>query len=456
MTIKGDDALRFHLDEPIGRIQAGERILFRLENIAVGAGMAHNALVTRKDDAVAIGEAADATLTDPKAFQHGYVPLYIPELKKKILAYSTLVQPGEHTEFLWKADKPGVYTVICTFPGHWRIMQFDVEVVSADKKPVGFPGKGSLDIDEMKKRKDLSFLEGDDGKPYVHFFAAEAEYGAFYSMPMLAEILNKRYGFTVSVSYALDAEGHIDSRVRDGLKGFDLLEHADLVVFFSRGKALTKATSQQVQQYLDSGKPIVGFRTANHGFTFLKESSDADYLYKEGWTHKGPKLCDMWKHKFGGHHGGSHKDGYLTSISLGEQPTAHPIVNGFTPYKDPRHLYILLKEPGEDQHDFKPLVYGEALKIYDHKAHLPKTQPTVVISETARRMVYSSTCGADTFLKEPARRLAIQGMFWALGLEDEIPKAGLNVEVIRPYDPPHDTHLRPDDPHRGFPMEVFK
>ena len=310
-------------------------------------------------------------------------------------------------------------------------------------------------FDALEQRRDISFLEGKAEKPYVHIFAAEAEYGAFYSMPMLAELLNHHYGFSVSVSYALDAKGQIDSRVRDGLIGFELLVRADLAVFFTRSKELTKETSRQLQQYLDSGKPIVGFRTANHGFTFSKESPDAEYLHKEGWTHKGPKLCDMWKHKFGGHHGGSHRDGYLTSISLSDQSADHPIVRGFKSYKDPRHLYILLKEPGKDRYNFKPLVFGEALKIFPHKADLPKIQPTVVISETARRMVYSSTCGADTFRYEPARRLAIQSIFWALGLEEQIPAEGLNVEFVRPYATPMDTHLRSGDSHRGRPADVF-
>ena len=45
-------------------------------------------------------------------------------------------------------------------------------------------------FDSLEKRDDISFIRGSSGSPYVHFFAAEAEYGAFYSMPMLAEILN--------------------------------------------------------------------------------------------------------------------------------------------------------------------------------------------------------------------------------------------------------------------------
>ena len=78
-------------------------------------------------------------------------------------------------------------------------------------------GKQSDFFGSLEKREDISFLRGKK-MPYLHFFAAEAEYGAFYSMPMLAEILNKRHGFSVSISYSLDGEGNVDSRVKDGLR----------------------------------------------------------------------------------------------------------------------------------------------------------------------------------------------------------------------------------------------
>ena len=310
-------------------------------------------------------------------------------------------------------------------------------------------------FDALEKREDLSFLRGCAEKPYVHFFAAEAEYGAFYSMPMLGEMLNQRHSFSVSVSYSLDSKGNIDSRVRDGLRGFELMEHADLVVVFTRSKYLTKSTALAFQKYLDSGKPLVGFRTANHGYNFDKEDPDAEYLNKEGWTHKGPQLCRMWKHKFGGHHGGSPKDGMLTDIYPNEKKADHPILRGVKPYQDPRHLYILLNEPGKTEYDFTPLVYGKARKIFDHKKHLPEVQPTVILSEKPRRTVYSSTCGADTFNNPSARKLALHSIFWALKMEDHIPTDGLNVDFVSKYEIPYDTHLRKDDPHRGRPSDVF-
>ena len=308
----------------------------------------------------------------------------------------------------------------------------------------------------LEKREDISFLRGKEKMPYVHFFAAESEYGAFFSMPMLGKMLNERHGFSVSVSYSLDLNGSIDDRIPNGLVGFELMERADLVVVFTRSKLLTKSTASAFQKYLDSGKPLVGFRTANHGFNFSKEDPDADFLRSEGWTHKGPQLCSMWKHKFGGHHGGSPRDGMLTDIFPNSEYGNHPILNGIQPYKDPRHLYILLKEPGKTEYDFTPLVMGKARKIFDHKKHLPEIQPTVIISEKPRRTFYSSTCGADTFYNPNARRLALHGILWALGMEKEIPETGVNVDFTQPYAIPHDTHLRKGEPNRGLPRDVFK
>ena len=53
--------------------------------------------------------------------------------------------------------------------------------------------RGAL-FETLEKRTDLSFLRGQAAQPYVHIFAAEAEYGAFYSMPMLAPNAHRVHG----------------------------------------------------------------------------------------------------------------------------------------------------------------------------------------------------------------------------------------------------------------------
>ena len=52
---------------------------------------------------------------------------YVPQTND-ILAASELLDPG--TIAIVKIDplKPGKYPYVCTFPGHWRIMQGYLEV----------------------------------------------------------------------------------------------------------------------------------------------------------------------------------------------------------------------------------------------------------------------------------------------------------------------------------------
>ena len=50
--------------------------------------------------------------------------------------------------------------------------------------------------------------------------------------------------------------------------------------------------------------------------------------------------------------------------------------------------------------------------------------------------VFTTTMGSSTdLLSEGTRRLIVQGMFWAMGLEDRIPEEGLDVRIVGEYAP---------------------
>ena len=284
----------------------------------------------------------------------------------------------------------------------------------------------------------------------MHFFAAEAEYGAFY-MPMLAEILNKRHGFTVSISYSLDREGNIDSRVKEGLTGFDRWS-ADLLVVFTRSKYLTKETAMQFQNTWTAANRWLAFAPLTTALTSVKRHRTriicerragrirpATMSHVEAQVWRSPRRQPKRRNA----------DRHLLHM----QQTEQPILRGVKPYPDPRHLYILLNEPGKDRYDFTALMHGKARKIFDHKKHLPEVQPTVIFSEQPRRTVYSST-GADTFKNPNARRLALQGIHGHCVWKTVFPRAA-SMSISFDYQIPEDTHLREGDPHRGWPAEVF-
>jgi uncharacterized protein len=107
-----------------------EMLQFDLKNFTVKAGkiveivfenpdaMQHNIVIGKPKSLEKIGKAADKMITDPEGANKNYVP-NIPE----ILFSSALVNPNETMRLRFTAPaKAGNYPYICTFPGHWRIM----------------------------------------------------------------------------------------------------------------------------------------------------------------------------------------------------------------------------------------------------------------------------------------------------------------------------------------------
>jgi azurin len=76
--------------------------------------MGHNVVILTPgtDHAEFGGEAFKAKAED-----------YIPAtFASSIVAHTKLLGPGESDTITFKFDAPGVYTYVCSFPGHWGTM----------------------------------------------------------------------------------------------------------------------------------------------------------------------------------------------------------------------------------------------------------------------------------------------------------------------------------------------
>ena len=74
-----------------------------------------------------VGAAADKLAADPKGAEKNYIP-QMPE----VIAATELVNPESRVVIRFKApEKVGDYPYVCTFPGHWRIMNGTMKVLSA-------------------------------------------------------------------------------------------------------------------------------------------------------------------------------------------------------------------------------------------------------------------------------------------------------------------------------------
>lgn len=97
-------------------VKAGQKVIIELEN---PDGMQHNLVIIKPGTIDKVGAAADALARDPKGAQQHYVPK-MPE----VLFATKLLNPEEVVTLSFTAPtQPGDYPFVCTFPGHWRMMQ---------------------------------------------------------------------------------------------------------------------------------------------------------------------------------------------------------------------------------------------------------------------------------------------------------------------------------------------
>lgn len=80
--------------------------------------MQHNLVLIQPNTMQSVGAVADQLARDPNGVSMNYVPRM-----DEVLGATPLVDPGEsYTLTIKLPDTPGDYPYICTFPGHWRIM----------------------------------------------------------------------------------------------------------------------------------------------------------------------------------------------------------------------------------------------------------------------------------------------------------------------------------------------
>lgn len=103
-------------------VKAGETVTLVFEN---NDFMQHNLLLLAEGSLEKVGKAADKLAQDPSAADSSYIPK-MPE----VLQATKLVNPNEKVTLTFTApSEPGEYPYVCTFPGHWRIMQGIMKVV---------------------------------------------------------------------------------------------------------------------------------------------------------------------------------------------------------------------------------------------------------------------------------------------------------------------------------------
>jgi type 1 glutamine amidotransferase len=299
-------------------------------------------------------------------------------------------------------------------------------------------------------------LDGKQGPgqgKHVVLISGDEEYRSEEGLPQLAKILAERLGFTCTVLFAIDpSTGHINPNVNNNIPGLFHLASADLMLIMTRWRNLPDNQMKHIVDYLQSGRPVVGLRTATHAFKlsggpYMKFSDGSKEPGFEGGFGK-QVLGEQWV----AHHGDHKKEG--TRGILAEDQKGHPILRGIEPgsiFGTSDVYRVTLPLPG----DSTPLVYGEVTETLqpDSKAVTGKrvrgktefdpNDPMMPIAWTKtyqlpggeKGRVFTTTLGASHDLQwEGTRRLIVNGCLWAVGLEDKIP-VKTDVTIVGTFEP---------------------
>ena len=116
LTIEGNDQMKFNKNKLT--VYEGQKVTLTLKHVGKMPveSMGHNwVLLTKGTEVSTFGTAA---------VNAGIEADHIPSEKEdQIIAHTELIGGGEETSVTFEAPKPGTYTFICSFPGHYSLMR---------------------------------------------------------------------------------------------------------------------------------------------------------------------------------------------------------------------------------------------------------------------------------------------------------------------------------------------
>jgi type 1 glutamine amidotransferase len=285
----------------------------------------------------------------------------------------------------------------------------------------------------------LVIYEGDKGPgrgKHIVFLAGDHEYRSEETLPALARILARHYGFKCSVFFTIDPKTGFVEPGSSSISGLEALRTADLMVVFLRFQDFPDHEMQHIVDYLDRGGPVVGFRTATHAFQIKRP--DAKFL-KYTWNWKGPDYQGGFGRQILGetwvsHYGTNHKQ----SSRLVLQDAQHLILRGVKDVWVQSGGYTADPMPGSHVLALGRILDGmtpDSPPASDKK-EVPVAWVRTYLGGSGRSgRVFTTTHGAsEDLLNEGFRRMAVNAVLWAAGLEDAI-RSDSNIGFVGSFQP---------------------
>lgn len=291
--------------------------------------------------------------------------------------------------------------------------------------------------------------EGDRGPgagKHIVFVAGDHEYRGEETLPALARILARSYGFKCTFIVTTNPETGEIQPGSNHISNLEALRSADLMVIFVRRQTFADEQMQHIDDYLSTGRPVLGLRTSTHGFVGL-EGKFARYNGDYAGHADDRGGGERWKHGFGeeilgehwvGHFGKNHEQS--SSLILEESQLEHPILRGVQKPHAVTGGYV-----GHPREGSITLARGQVLDGMTKDSPRTKNEEQQTLHSVAwvrtyqpdnadSRVFTTTHGGSQDILDDDFRRMLLNAHLWCLGMEEAIDAEG-PIGFSGPYHP---------------------
>ena len=221
-------------------------------------------------------------------------------------------------------------------------------------------------------------------KPTIVMISGEYEYASSNSLPAFKQFLESNYALKCVY---LERKG-------EQIPGLEALKSADLCLFFIRRMTLPEEQLGMIKDYVNSGKPLIGLRTASHAFENWKE-----------WDNV----------VLGGNYHNHYGNTLAATARINAEALSHPILkNVAKEFETPGSLYKT-----------SPLAKGTTLLITGSVTNQPPEPMAWTHTYKGARVFYTSLGHPKDFDQPAFRTMLVNAVFWALDQPVPAPRQSL-------------------------------
>ena len=217
--------------------------------------------------------------------------------------------------------------------------------------------------------------------PTIVLISGEYEYTSTNTFPAFKQFLESNY--PVKCVY-LERKG-------EEIPGLDALKAADLSILFIRRMTLPDEQLAQIKNFVDSGKPLIGLRTASHSFENWKEF-DNEVL--------------------GGNYHNHHGNTLVATAKVNPDAANHPILKNV-----PKEF-----ETAGSLYKTSPLAKDTTLLLTGSITNQPPEPMAWTHNYKGARVFYTSLGHPKDFDNPAFRTMLVNAIFWTLEQPVPLPR----------------------------------